>query len=87
MFRSRTTGRITVAQLPNWPLGVWLLTSLVMWLAHPQGWVHTVLVILSSAALALWAGDEVLRGVNPFRRFLGIAALAWLVFSLVGGNQ
>jgi hypothetical protein len=83
MFRSRTTGRITLAQLPNWPLGLWLLTSLVMWLAHPQGWVRAVLVVLSSAALALWAGDEVLRGVNPFRRILGLATLGRLVFSLV----
>ena len=85
MFRSRTTGRITLAQLPNWPLGVWMLASAVMWLAHPRGWVHAALVIVASAALALWAGDEVLRGVNPFRRLLGIAALAWLVFSLVRG--
>ena len=83
MFRSRSTGRITLAQLPNWRLGVWLLASLVMWLADPQGWVRAVLVVVASAALALWAGDELLRGVNPFRRLLGLATLAWLVFSLV----
>lgn len=83
MFRSRTTGRITLAQLPNWPLGVWLLASMVRWLGHPQGREQTVLVVLSSAALALWAGDDVLRGVNPFRRLLGLATLAWLVCSLV----
>lgn len=82
MFRSRTTGQITVAQLPNWLLAAWLLASAVMWLGHPQGWVHAVLVVLASAALALWAAGEVLRGVNPFRRLLGLAALAWLGFSL-----
>jgi len=83
MFRSRTTGRITLAQLPNWLLAVWLLASAVMWLGHPQGWVHAVLVVLASAALALWAGDEVLRGVNPFRRLSGLAMLAWLGFGWV----
>src|ERR1035437_4254283 len=83
MFRSRTTGRITLAQLPNWLLAVWLLASAVMWLGHPQGWVHAVLLVLASAALALWAGDEVLRGVNPFRRLLGLAVLAWLGSFLV----
>jgi hypothetical protein len=83
MFRSRKTGRITLAQLPNWPIGVWFLASVVTWLVHPQGWVRAVLVIVSSGALALWAGDEVLRGVNPFRRLLGLAVLGWLVFSLV----
>jgi hypothetical protein len=82
MFRSRTTGQITVAQFPNWLLSVWLLASAVMWLVHPQGWVHPVLVVLASAALALWAAGEVLRGVNPFRRLLGLAMLAWLGFSL-----
>ena len=84
MFRSRKTGRITLAQLPNWQLVVWLLASAVMWLGHPQGRARDVLVVLASAALALWAGDEVLRGVNPFRRILGVAVLAWLAFSLVG---
>jgi len=83
MFRSRRTGRITLAQLPNWPLVVWLLAWPVMWLGHPQGWVRAVLAVLASAALALWAGGEVLRGVNPFRRLLGVITLAWLVLSLV----
>jgi hypothetical protein len=45
--------------------------------------VHAVLVVLASAALALGAGDEVLRGVNRFRRLLGVAMLAWLGFALV----
>ena len=83
MFRSRNTGRITLAQLPNWQLVVWLLASAVMWLGHPQGWARNVLVVLASAALVFWAGDEVLRGVNPFRRILGVAVLAWLALSLV----
>jgi hypothetical protein len=83
MFRSRKTGRITLGQLPNWPLVVWLLASAVLWLGHPQGWVRVVLIVLASAALALWAGAEVLRGVNPFRRLLGATTLAWLVYSLV----
>ena len=82
MFRSRKTGRIALAQLPNWQLVVWLLASAVMRLGNPQGRAHDVLAVIASAALALWAGDEVLRGVNPFRRILGLAVLAWLVYSL-----
>jgi len=83
MFRSRKTGRITLAQFPNWQLLVWLLASAVMWLGHPRGLLQNVLRILAPAALALWAGDEALRGVNPFRRLLGVAVLAGLIFSLV----
>jgi len=84
MFRSRRTGRILIGQLPNWQLVVWFLASAVMRLGNPQGRARDVLVIIASAALALWAGDEVVRGVNPFRRILGGAVLAWLVYSLVG---
>ena len=84
MFRSRKTGRISLAQLPNWQLVVWLLASAVMRLGNPRGRARDVLAVIASAALALWAGDEVLRGVNPFRRILGVAVLGWLVYSLVG---
>ena len=84
MFRSRKTGRISLAQLPNWQLVVWLLASAVMRLGNPQGRARDVLAVIASAALALLAGDEVLRGVNPFRRILGVAVLGWLVYSLVG---
>jgi hypothetical protein len=83
MFRSRKTGRITLMQLPNWPLVVWLLASAVTWLVHPRCRVGDFLGFLASAALVLWAGGEVLRGANPFRRLLGVTVLAWLVFSLV----
>jgi hypothetical protein len=35
------------------------------------------------AALGMWAGDEVLRGVNPFRPLLDVAVIAWLGLALV----
>lgn len=63
---------------------MWLLASAVTRLGNPQGRARDVLAVIASAALALWAGDEVLRGVNPFRRILGVAVLGWLVYSLVG---
>jgi hypothetical protein len=34
-------------------------------------------------ALGWWAVDEVLRGVNPWRRLLGTAVLAGLAWRLV----
>ena len=63
---------------------MWLLASAVTRLGNPQGRARDVLAVIASAALALWAGDEVLRGVNPSRRILGVAVLGWLVYSLVG---
>ena len=36
------------------------------------------------AALGWWATDELVRGVNPFRRILGAVVLGSAVASLVG---
>ena len=86
MFRSRRTGRITLAQFPNWPLGVWLLATTSMVVTHPTGRVRDLLVGIAWIALGVWATDEVLRGVNPFRRLLGAIVIAWLIVSVVLSN-
>jgi len=82
LFRSRTTGRITVAQWPSWPLAVWLVASVALRLGHLHGGWRTALTVVATAALVVWAADEVLRGVNPFRRLLGAAVLAGVAVRL-----
>jgi hypothetical protein len=57
-----------------------------MLLAHPTGSVRDLLVVIGRIALGLWAADEVLRGVNPFRRMLGAIVLTWLIVSVVISN-
>jgi hypothetical protein len=37
--------------------------------------------VAGTAAFAVWAADEVVRGVNPWRRLLGGAVLLGLVVS------
>jgi hypothetical protein len=84
LFRDRTTGKIVIAQVPNVPLIAWLVATggaLVT-----TGVVHTILGYTATVALVVWAGDELLRGVNPFRRMLGAAVLAWEAFSLIRGG-
>jgi hypothetical protein len=83
MFRSRATGRITLYQPPNKRLAVWFVATLALRLGHPHGALHDVLRAVAVAALALWSADEVLRGVNPFRRLLGAAVVASLAALLV----
>ena len=83
MFRSRKTGRITLAELLNWQFAVWLLASAVMWLGHPGAGYAPSWLVLASAALALRAGDEVLRGVHPLSSPLEIGRALLAVFSLV----
>lgn len=83
MFESRTTGRITIAQLPNIPLAVFLVAVVVRWAAHPVGTAGGILDVIATVALVVWAFDEVIRGVNPFRRALGGAVLIGQVATVV----
>jgi len=38
---------------------------------------------IAALALGWWAADEIGRGVNPWRRLLGAAGLAFALMSLV----
>ena len=84
LFRNRQTGEITVAQLPNAPLVVFLVAAAVRRFADPAGDVRTVVSVVAAAALVWWSLDELLRGVNPFRRLLGGAVLAVTAAGIVG---
>jgi len=83
LFRSRTTGRITIAQFPNAALWVWLAATVLQRFWDPRVAGHDVLRWVSTGALVVWAGDEVLRGVNPFRRMLGAGVLVLTAWSLL----
>ena len=75
-FRSRVDGRITIGQWPNLPLWLFLGLAAAGRILAPAGSVGTALRVAEGLALAWWALDEILRGVNPWRRFLGAAVLA-----------
>lgn len=81
LFRDRATGRIVVAQWPNVALVVFLVARLADRLIDPS---TPALAVVGTVALLWWAGDELLRGVNPWRRILGavvaVGTLAGLVW-------
>ena len=83
MFRDRRTGRLTVAQFPNASLGTFLVATAVRWLVAPDGGARTAIDLIAGVALVIWAADEMIRGVNPFRRILGAAALATVIVRLL----
>lgn len=68
-------GRLIVGQWPNPALWVWLIAALIRSVdllpAHDRE-----LVWAGRGALIAWALDELVRGVNPFRRLLGAVVLA-----------
>ena len=83
MFRNRESGQITIGQVPNIPLVVFLLAWFVRFALEPSGGFATAVDVVAWVALAIWAGDEILRGVNPFRRLLGAVVAGGLIASLL----
>lgn len=49
----------------------------------PSGGAGTAVRVVGTGALAVWAADELVRGVNPWRRVLGGGVLAALVARLL----
>ncbi|MEO8698313.1 MAG: hypothetical protein ABI658_32770 [Acidimicrobiales bacterium] len=78
LFRNRQTNEITIGQFPNVSLWTFLVTVVLRWIV-PDGAVHTGSSWVGAAALGWWSTDEVLRGVNPWRRLLGVAGCAFVV--------
>jgi hypothetical protein len=74
-FSNAETGRLVVAQPPNGPLVVFLAATAIRILAHPEGTAGTVVSVVGSVALLVWAGLEIARGDSPFRRVLGTVVL------------
>lgn len=76
LLRSRDTGRITIVQAPNPALWLFIAAAVLRSLLDPSGGFRTALDAVATAALVWWAVDEIVRGVNPWRRLLGGAVLA-----------
>jgi hypothetical protein len=83
LFRNRRTGAITVAQWPNLPLAAFIAAEIAERFARSAGRAETILRVVAAVALVLWALDEVVRGVNPFRRILGASVLLATIATLV----
>jgi hypothetical protein len=74
-----------VVQWPNVSLWLYIAASLAARTSHPSGRAHEILRLVVAASLLIWALDEMARGVNPFRRFLGLAVAAATISSLATG--
>lgn len=83
MFADRETGRLVIAQFPNAPLWIFLGVVLVRFVASPTGAWGIALGLIADLALLWWAGDELIRGVNPWRRILGTVVAVFVVSNLI----
>lgn len=75
-------GKIVIAQMPNLPLIVWIVASLLS-LIFTSGKTNTVLDLLANGSLFTWAWLELFQGVNYFRRALGLAVLIGIIASKI----
>ena len=80
LFADRNTGAITIAQAPNLSLWIFLGASAASAVVQPIASIAPALRVVAGASLGLWALDEALRGVNPWRRGLGATVL---IFELI----
>jgi hypothetical protein len=70
-FRNRETGAITVAQAPNLALWIVIVGSGLIWVWHPPDRLGVAFELVVKGSLFVWAIDEVMRGINPWRRCFG----------------
>jgi hypothetical protein len=82
MFANRRTGGITIAQWPNVALSVFIALSIARRYMFQRGTSETTLRVLSVVVLIVWAVDEFVWGVNPFRRIIGVVVLLTTVSSV-----
>jgi hypothetical protein len=83
LFRNRETGAITVAQWPNVTLWIVIVAGALLWIWPAAAWVSLALTVVVKGGLLVWAADEIVRGVNPWRRCLGAAVAAYVFSTLL----
>ena len=76
-------GLAGIAQPPNPAIAVWAIVSVLRWMGV-SGNPHSgkLLEGIAVGALLVWALDELLRGVSPIRRIMGVVVLAVLCLRL-----
>lgn len=71
-------GNIVIAQPPNLPLIVGVVTSLLQIILN-TGKINLGLELIAFGSLFTWAWEELFQGVNYFRRALGLFVLVGLI--------
>lgn len=71
-------GQIVIAQMPNLPLSVGLVATLLT-LIVTTGKINLALELVAFGSLFTWAWEELFQGVNYFRRALGLIAIVGLI--------
>jgi hypothetical protein len=79
-FRDKS-GKIVIIQFPNWPL--WIVFALygIQLFGNPT--LNQYGAWLARILLLYWSYLEIRFGVNGFRKALGVAGVAYVLFQLI----
>jgi len=83
VFRSRVDGRIVIVQRPNLSLWIFVVARVVGAFLDAGTKPAAGARVVGTVAIVWWAIDELVRGVNPWRRFLGATVLALQLVALL----
>ena len=83
MFRSRIDGRIVVVQPPNLSLWIFIVARVLGVFLDAGTKPATGAQVAATFAIVWWGADELVRGVNPWRRALGTTVLAVQLVALL----
>ena len=78
-------GKVVIFQWPNVWLIAWAVVTMVS--LFTRGTVFSVCYWLADAILAVWAILEITKGVNYFRKALGVIVLIFVIISVIHGLQ
>ncbi len=77
-FFSNKNGDVVIAQRPNSPLIAWIAMTLIA--RFTSGDIARYASILSTGAVLIWAGLEIVYGASLFRRFLGSFVAVMVIY-------
>jgi hypothetical protein len=77
VLSNHDTGVVTIVQAPNLVLWIVIAAGILLWILPSSGNPSIASEIVFQGGLLVWAGDEIFRGVGPWRRCLGAAVLAY----------
>ena len=83
-FINGKDGEPVLWQRPNAPIIVWAAAAIIAKFVHATPW-HSVVSIIGTIALAVWAIMEIGWGASYFRRALGAIVLIYTVLSRLLG--
>ena len=76
-FFNDKKGKLSIVQVPNIPLGVWIIATLLAKITN--GTIKNGFLALATASLFTWAYLEIKAGVSPIRRTLVVIVIVMIV--------